>query len=382
MRWCAAAIALVLLASATWVVTAAASSVCSVLQVRDRGGLSTLHRVDFPGATSTKLAAPGYRLNALGYSKSQGLVYAMASRGPSGPFPVGGRAVAIAADGQTRELGPVRAGREGSRWHPLRAPSAGTVSGNRWYLVEKGYLYVVDVEPGSRTFLEVLSMTGVEGLGRLSSFDDFDVDPVDGELYSVTATSTGAVALVRLDRGSGQVSKVADVPGLPPLSYGSVVIGPDRELYVTANESGGMYRVGRDGSVRELAAVLPMASSDAAGCLAGERPPVPPPSTAPPPSSASPTVPPSTIPPSPAPPTTAPTTAPPSDPPSRTPVPEPSPTPEPTPISPPSPGDFAPPAEEPDVEASGHSTEEKRRWVLAVLVLVLGGSAAVRRLSR
>ncbi|RKT87623.1 hypothetical protein SAMN05421805_101873 [Saccharopolyspora antimicrobica] len=382
MRWCAAAVALVLLASATLVVTAAASSACSVLQARNRGGLSTLHRVDFPGATGTKLAAPGYRLNALGYSESQGLVYAMASRGPSGPFPDGGRAVAIAADGQTRELGPVRAGREGAWWHPLRAPSAGAVSGNRWYLVENGYLYAVDVDPGSRTFLDVLSMTGIEGVGRLSSFDDFDVDPVDGQLYSVTATRTGAVALVRLDRGSGQVSKVADVPGLPPLSYGSVVIGSDRALYVTANESGGMYRVDRDGSVRELAVVLPMTSSDAAGCLAGESPPAPPPPTTPPPTSTSPTAPPSTIPPPTTPPSATPPPEPPSEPPSRTPVPEPSPMPEPTPSSPLPPGNFAAPAEEPDVETSGHSTEEKRRWVLAVLVLLIGGSAAARRLSR
>lgn len=371
MRWCAAAIALVLLASATCVVTAAASAECSVLQVRNRGGLSALHRVDFPGATGTKLDAPGYRLNALGYSAPQRLVYAMASRVRAGPFPDGGHAVVITADGETRDLGPVRAGREDSRWHPLRAPSAGAVAGNRWYLVEAGYLYVVDVEPGSRTFLEVLSMTGIERMGWPPSFDDFDVDPVDGELYSVT--TTGVSALVRLDRG-GRVSKVTDVPGLPPLSYGSVVIGSDRALYVTANESGGVYRVDRDGSVRQLAVVLPMVSSDAAGCLAGETP-APPPSTTPPPTTPPPTTPPPTISPS-----TIPPPDPPSEAPSRTPVPEPSPEPKPGP--PPTPGNFAAPAEEPDVETAGHTTEEKRRWVLAVLMLMLGGGAAVRRLAR
>ncbi|KAA5838256.1 hypothetical protein F1721_02080 [Saccharopolyspora hirsuta] len=383
MRWAAAAAAaLVLLASVAWVAGAAAVPGCSVLQIRNRGGLSTLHRVDFPAADSTRLDAPGYRLNALGYSAPQRVVYGMASRGASGPFPDGGHAVAVTPDGRTRDLGPVRAGREGSWWHPLRAPSAGAVSGNRWYLVEDGYLHVVDVDPGSRTYLEVLSTVGVEGLGWPMSLDDFDVDPVDGQLYGISATSTGVAAVVRLDRG-GRVVAVTEVPELPPLSYGSVVIGPDRALYATADESGAVYRVERDGSATWLATVLPMASSDAAGCLTGD-PPDPPPTTAPPPPTTT------------APPTTSPASEPPvppsAEPPSSSSVPEPglppgpSPTPEPPPPSPPpappTPGNYAVPTEEPEVETSGHTTEEKRRWALAALVLLIGGSAAVRRLAR
>ncbi|MGW1679482.1 hypothetical protein [Saccharopolyspora sp. NPDC002376] len=65
------------------------------------------------------------------------------------------------------------------------------------------------------------------------SFDDFDADPVDGELCGIGATRAGASALVRLDRGSGQVAKVVDVPELPSLSYGSVVIGPVLSAQVT-----------------------------------------------------------------------------------------------------------------------------------------------------
>ncbi|MER5387688.1 serine protease [Saccharopolyspora sp. NPDC002686] len=368
-RAAAASAALVLLASVTWVLSAAAVPECSVLQVRNRGGPSAAYRVDFPAATSTRLDPPGYRLNALGYAASQHLVYAVGD---------GGRAVALTADGQARELGPIRAGREGTWWYPLSTPDAGAISGNRWYLAESGYLYTVDVRPGSRTFLEVLSMVAIEDRSW-RSFDDFDVDPVDGELYGIGTTRTGASALVRLDRGSGRVAEVVDVPQLPPLSYGSVVIGSDRALYVTANESGGMYRVERGGAVTRLATVLPMLSSDAAGCLSGEAPPpVPPPTsstTTSPTSTTSPTTTPSPVP------TPTTTTRPPSSPAS-----EPEPTPEPS-SEPPlrtsaKPGNFAPPTQERDAESSGHSTGEKRRWALAALVLLIGGSAAVRRLAR
>ncbi|MER7012429.1 hypothetical protein ABT324_13505 [Saccharopolyspora sp. NPDC000359] len=366
----AAAAALVLLASVTWVASAAEAPGCSVLQVRNRGGLSTLHRVDFPAADSTRLGAPGYRLNALGYSAAQHLVYGMASRGPSGPFPDGGHAVVVTPDGSIRDLGPVRAG-------ALRAPSAGAVSGNRWYLAEDGYLHVVDVEPGSRTYLAVLSTVRIEGLGWPVSLDDFDVDPVDGQLYGISATRSGGAALVRLGH-DGRVAEVTGVPGLPPLSYGSVVIAPDRALHVTANESGVVHRIGRGGSVRWLATVLPMSSSDAAGCLVAAPPPpsvtAPPPFTSPP--SRQPVPPPSTSVPVPTP------TPEPSPTPEPAPPPEPSPTAEPPPLGPPPPGNYAVPTAEPEVEVSGHTTEEKRRWALAALVLLIGGSAAVRRLAR
>ena len=39
-------------------------------------------------------------------------------------------------------------------------------------------------------------------------------------------------------------------------------------------------------------------------------------------------------------------------------------------------------SEGPDADESGHTTQEKRRWALAALVLLIGGSAALRALGR
>lgn len=58
----------------------------------------------------------------------------------------------------------------------------------------------------------------------------------------------------------------------------------------------------------------------------------------------------------------------------------------PEPVEEPSePPDTASPAsvsEDPDADESGHTTQEKRRWAVAALVLLIGGSAAVRALGR
>ncbi|MGP4021393.1 DUF6923 family protein [Saccharopolyspora sp. 5N708] len=361
---------LVLVASAAWVVAAQAVPTCTALQVRNTGPASTsaLYRVVLPAAESTALGELDYRLNALGYAGSQGLVYGIAERGRSGPFPDGGHVVTFDLTGRARDLGPVRAGRPDTPWHPLTAPAAGAIVGNRWYVAEKGYLYEVDIDAASRGYLSVVSMVQLHpGHGR-SSFADFDVDPIDGELYGVSSIHQTA-AVVRIDRRSGRVEKLVDVPGLPPSGYGSVVIGPDRALYVTANKSGELYRVGRDGSAAKLATFARMSSSDAAGCLRQTIPPSPPTSTAPPPPT-----------------TTAPTTT--LTPPPLTSSPTPPTTTSPSPTTsiappttrPPEHDDYIPPTQEPGSEDSGHDTEDKRRWALAALLLVIGGSAAVRAL--
>jgi hypothetical protein len=379
-RVAAASAALVLAASVVWAVSAGAAPGCTVLQVRNTGASSTsaLYRVVLPAADGVRLGELDYRMNALGYAGSQGLVYGMAERNRSGPFPDGAHVVTLERNGQARDLGPVRAGR--APWHPLRAPTGGAVKGNRWYVVAGSYLYTVDIEPTSRSYLSVLSRTAIQSWHRPFSLDDFDVDPVDGELYGVSMTYSGVSAIVRIDRGSGRVAKLADAPGLPPSDYGSVVIGPDRALYVTANEAGGLYRVARDGSVARLAGVPPMSSSDAAGCLPQAPPPQPPTTTAPPTS-----VPPTTSTPPPstsAPPTESPmpSTTPSRAPTSTTPPPQTS-TP-PSPMPPPEPGAYVPLTPERDADGSGHDTKEKRRWALATLLLLIGASAAVRRTSR
>lgn len=379
MRWrlaagSAALATAVLAASVGWVVSAGAAPGCTVLQVRNigPGSVSALYRVVLPAADSTGLGKLEYRMNALGHSGSQGLVYGMAERGPFGRFPDGAHVVALDRAGRAYDLGPVR-----SASRPLTAPKAGAIKGNRWYVGDGRFLYAVDVDPRSATYLSVLSMTAIQPWHWPFALDDFDVDPVDGELYGVSMTHHGPPAVVRIDRGSGRVSKLVDAPGLPPSGYGSVVIGPDRALYVTANQVGGLYRVGRDGSVKRLAAVPPMSSSDAAGCLRQTPPPSPPSTTTPS------TPPPTTMPPSTTPPPPL-TSAPPnqtSSMPSRVPPSTPPTSSRPSPVPPPEPGSYAPrTTQEPGGDHAGHDTEEKRRWALAMLLLLIGGSAAVRRL--
>ncbi|WP_184728640.1 DUF6923 family protein [Saccharopolyspora phatthalungensis] len=375
----------VLAASVAWV-SAGAAPGCTVLQVRSTvpGANSTLYRVMLPTAESTRLGQLDYRVNALGYAASQGLVYAMAERGRFGLYTEGIHVVTLGRSGEVRDLGPVRADQRGTPWHPANTATAGAIKGNRWYVQDGNQLYAVDVDPASRTYLSVLSRTAVQSSHWPFALDDFDVDPVDGELYGVSMTFSAAAAIVRIDPDSGRVTKLVDAPGLPPSTYGSVVIGSDRALYVTANEVGGLYRVERDGSVTKLAGVLPMSSSDAAGCLTQAapmpRPPTPRPPTPRPPAPELPTTPMLAATPPPAPPVQSPVpSATPSTPAPSTPEPRSIRTP---PVPPPEPGAYAPPTQEAGIEHSGHDTKEKRRWALATVLLLIGGSAAVRRLGR
>ncbi|MEV4733669.1 hypothetical protein [Saccharopolyspora sp. NPDC049426] len=364
---------------------AEAAPACEALQVRTRGSTSVLHRVVLPDFTDTRVGVLPYRMNALGYSAAQGYAYGIASG-----FSDGGHVIVLRPSDPPLDLGPVIAGRADTVRNPLDHPTAGAIRGNRWYVLEDDYLHVVDVDPESPTFRHVLSSVELDEHHGPFGVDDFDVGP-DGLLYGVAQTYSGIPAVVRIDHRTGVVDPVVWLRKLLPDSYGSVVIGKDRALYVTANHSGETFRIGSGGNLEKLGEVPHMSSSDAAGCL--RSPPAPPPPPPPPPTSP-PTTPPTTPPPTttaPPPPTTPPAPPPPS-------APAPSPTAPPTPTRGPAPpepveeptepseaSETASPAsasEDPDADESGHTTQEKRRWALAALVLLIGGSAALRALGR
>ncbi|MBQ0928135.1 DUF6923 family protein [Saccharopolyspora endophytica] len=354
---------------------AEADPACEALQVRTRGSTSVLHRVVLPDFSDTRVGALPYRVNALGYSVAQGFAYGIASG-----FSDGGHVVVLRPSDPPLDLGPVVAGRADTRWNPLGHPTAGAIEGDRWYVLEDDHLHAVDLDPASPTFRHVLSSVQLDEHHGPFGVDDFDVGP-DGLLYGVAQTYAGIPAVVRIDHRTGAVDPVVWLPGLLPDSYGSVVIGRDRALYVTANHSGGTYRIGSGGTLVKLGEVPTMSSSDAAGCLRRPPPTPPPTTTPPPPTTTRPT------PPAPAPPTTAPpTTSAPTRPaqtvtptPTRGPVP---PEPVEEPSEPPETASPAPVSEDPDADESGHTTQEKRRWAVAALVLLIGGSAAVRALGR
>ncbi|MBC6447336.1 DUF6923 family protein [Actinokineospora xionganensis] len=340
---------------------AAAPAVCVALQVQSgKAGLSALVRVELPGGRATPVADLGFRVNAIGYAAAQDVAYGLASHGRSGGLSAGGHVVTISRDGQVTDRGPLRSPGQ------AHGATAGAVSGTRWYLRSGSALSVVDVDPASRTYLTVVSTVSLRSPGLSQTVDDFDLGP-DGLLHGVAAQGR----LVTINPVDGDVREV----GTPSLgggrSYGAAVTGPDGMLYVLGEQVRGQsvwFRI----SLRSPAAVESVVNpaspdhTDAAGCLRARPGPTPPPVAVPPlpaqqPPPARPAVNP-TITPSPvAPPSGAPAVGQPAG-------------------SPPSRRPYKTATAVPRADTRLGRTEEKRRWGLAVLVLVLaGGAGAVRR---
>ena len=419
VRWAAvtgaAVAASALLAATGWLAPTAARLAgarepggCTVLQAENErdGAPTTLRLLSLPGGGTKRVTEAGYWINAMGYSAGQDVVYGVADGTRTGRYH-GAHAVRIDSAGTVTDLGVLgRAGAEKPVWSPITGATAGAIDGDRWYVRQGSDLYTVDIDPAGRDYARVVHRTALRPVSLAVGVDDFAFDPADGLLYGVSATSRGGSSVVTLDPSSG---KVAVVPGLrfpEGGAYGSVVLASGA-VYATANHDGQRsvtYRLPRDGSGRatEVATGPSLVSGDAAGCFA--EAPSPPPTTPPGQSSPPPTTPPGqsspppTLPePSPKPPprTEQPPAPPapepsPPPPPVEQPVvlpPSPSPAPAPAPVVTPTPAPPEPPATthrarpqketEPVVQDTGRRTEEKRRWGLAALLLVLGGGAAI-----
>ncbi|MEV4147406.1 hypothetical protein AB0J40_27320 [Amycolatopsis sp. NPDC049691] len=411
-RWAAmlgvAAAVSAVLAATGWLAPPSSSSkrpaaqgtdTCTILQAENEreGAPTTLRLLSLPDGTTKRLTQAGYWINAMGYSAAQGVVYGVADGTRQGRYDHGAHAVRIDASGAVTDLGVV--GRAGARrpvWSQVTGATAGAIDGNRWYVRQDSDLYTVDIDPASADYVRVVRRTALRPVSLAVGVDDFAYDPASGLLYGVSTTSRGDGSVVTLDPATG---KVAVVPGLRfPRggAYGSVVLAPDA-IYATANRDGHRsvtYGLPRDGSgpAVELSTGPALVSGDAAGCFAEQAPP---PTT----SSASPTP---TTTPSP-PPSSSSTPSPEPPPPSQPPPVEqpaavaPAPTPTPTTVAttapkavelppppPPSSKRHAQPTEKPEpvVQDTGVRTQEKRRWGLTALILVLGSGAAVAHVRR
>ncbi|SFW91968.1 hypothetical protein SAMN04489730_8290 [Amycolatopsis australiensis] len=382
---------------------------CTILQAENErpGAPTTLRLLSLPGGVTERLTRADYWINAMGYSAAQDVVYGVADGTRRGRYDHGAHAVRIDASGAVTDLGVI--GRAGARhpvWSLVTGATAGAIAGNRWYVRQDSDLYTVDVDPASADYLRVVHRTALRPVSLAVGVDDFAYDPGSGLLYGVSTTSRGDSSVVTLAPDTG---KVAVVPGLRfPRggAYGSVVLAPDA-FYATANRDGHRsvtYRLPRDGSspAVEVSTGPALVSSDAAGCLA-ETPP-PPSSTTPAPTPTSPTpspapapTPPATTPVPTPPPSPAPEPPPPSQPPpveqpvAVAPAPAPTPVITPTPATPPTaaptPAPTTPHARptqkaEPMAHDTGVRTQQKRRWGLTALILVLGGGAAVAHVRR
>ncbi|WP_410641776.1 DUF6923 family protein [Amycolatopsis sp. lyj-346] len=419
IRWAAAfgvaAAVSVLLAATGWLAPPAPRLAvarepggCTVLQAENQrsGAPTTLRLLSLPGGGTQRVSQAGYWINAMGYSAAQDVVYGVADGTRAGRYH-GAHAVRIDAGGVVTDLGVIRrAGARQPGWSPVTGATAGAIDGDRWYVRQGSDLYTVDIDPAGQDYVRVVHRTALRPVSLAVGVDDFAFDPADGLLYGVSATSHGRSSVVKIDPSSG---KVAVVPGLrfpEGGAYGSVVLAPGA-IYATANHAGrrsATFRLPRDGSgpPTEVATGPPLVSADAAGCFAEAPAPAPPPPPSTPPEQSSP--PPSTSPGQPPPPPRTeqpvppapepPPQPPPQPPPVEQPVvvpPSPAPAPPPPVVTPPPSTSVPPPPPpttpraRPEKEAApvaqdtGQRTEEKRRWGLTALILVLGGGAAVAR---
>ncbi len=389
---------------------------CTILQAENEraGAPTTLRLLSLPGGTTRRVTQAGYWINAMGYSAAQDVVYGVADGTRTGRYH-GAHAVRIDSAGAVTDLGVLgRAGAHDSVWSVVTGATAGAIDGDRWYVRQGSDLYTVDIDPAGADYVRVVHRTALRPVSLAVGIDDFAFDPADGLLYGVSATSRGDSSVVAVDPSSGKVTKVPGLRFPRGGAYGAVVLAPGA-IYATANDDGQRsvtYRLPRDGSgpAVEIASGPPLVSGDAAGCYAETSPPpLPTPSlptpTEPPPNSPTESAPPPTtargeppVTPSPVPPPTPSTPAPAQLPPVEQPVvlsPDPVPAPAPSPVVAPTPSTAVPPPApkaaprvrpekkaEPVAQDTGRRTEEKRRWGLTALILVLGGGAAAGHLRR
>ncbi|RSM55106.1 serine protease [Amycolatopsis sp. WAC 01376] len=369
---------------------ARAAESCLVVQAETGShGKSKLRWIDVGSGATSRVTDSGYRLNALGYSATRDRVFGVAEG-----LSRGAHAVTIDRDGDIQDLGPItRAGNRLPVWSPVAGVTAGAIGGNSWYLLRNGTLYTVDLTPGER-YLRVIKTVFLRPITLAHDVNDFAYH--NGLLYGISTTWRGKGAVITIDPASGKVREAEDARFPPADVYGSVVLGRDGALYATANRIGGrsvLYRLDRSGQVTVVRSGPPLAGSDAAGCLTAVELPEPP-KPEPPKPTPTPTPTPA---PTPSPSRTPSPSATPSPSPSLSPTPSPTPTPSsspaptstakvtPPPVAVPKPSRSASPRErkEEAAETDAHArTEEKRRWGLTALVLILGGGAAAGAVRR
>ncbi|KOX24790.1 hypothetical protein ADK67_17655 [Saccharothrix sp. NRRL B-16348] len=238
-------------------IEALAQVVCTVIQVEAGAhGPSTVFQVRLPSGEATSLNALDVRVNAIGFSARQNLVYGVDHHGRLVALDRTGRVV-----GKPTRPVPV-----------LRNATAGVVVGERLVVRAGPWLHSVDIDPRSPTFGHVVHeawLWPAEGI----TVDDFDLNPADGLLYGVATHEHGHGVVVSIDPRTGRTRTVPGVGRLPGGSgYGAVTLAPDGALYATNNNRGGrstLWRVALDGSgvVTEISSRKALHTIDSSGCL-------------------------------------------------------------------------------------------------------------------
>gem|GEM_PF-6003028 len=241
------------------------------------GQLTTLGYFDLGTSTFVPIRALGKVVNAVGYSTTQNVFWGMdtATVGHD-------KMVRIDSAGNLDyDLPPNGGG-------PVPAPAeltvvTGTVDGDRLILHSKtpaNHLIIIDVDPASATFGGVLAdrvLSRVTPGWAYLNIGDWDVNPVDGKLYSLESAGAGRRTLVRIDPATGTVTDVYDLTAAIPdgTNFGAVYVEKgDNVLYVSNNDvnrqghQSQTFRVDiGTGAVRAFIPGAPLAINDGAGCL-------------------------------------------------------------------------------------------------------------------
>ncbi|MCL5244874.1 T9SS type A sorting domain-containing protein [Cellulophaga sp. 20_2_10] len=99
--------------------------------------------------------------------------------------------------------------------------------------------YAIDLNPESNNYLEYI---GSYTLDTSISIHDWAFNAVDGKIYSVSKSTN---RLYRITAETGTVEDLGEVPILAGLSYtyGAVYFDVDGNLYVSANQTGSVYKI-------------------------------------------------------------------------------------------------------------------------------------------
>ncbi|SEI52252.1 Por secretion system C-terminal sorting domain-containing protein [Dyadobacter sp. SG02] len=108
-------------------------------------------------------------------------------------------------------------------------------------------LYRVDINPASPNYLKLvtptLSLSLSPGAGTLSDVPDLAINPVDNQLYSVSANQN----LIRIDVNTGTVTNLGPLSGLAPLaganSYVAQYFDNTGNMYIQSSNSDDLYKI-------------------------------------------------------------------------------------------------------------------------------------------
>jgi len=343
----------------------AASTGSACLTWRDPvSGAHKLSRVDHGDGARVTVAALPYRINAVGFSSTQDMLYGLTPTRDGGS---GADLIRIDRAGQTRDLGRIKGGDD---LRGFAGAYVGDVVGDRLVVLTDTEIVSVGIDPDAAG--EFASIVERVRIFIHPDFGDWSYDASAGRLYGLSSVGGGTLVSVEPDTGRVVLRPVRGLPGRG--FFAATFIAPGRVLHAVAGDVDGravLYRIPLDGEPRASAgAKWPVLdSADAAYCPTPVVTPSPS-RTTPSPSSPSPT-----------------TTSPP--PPAATPPPqgeEPPPDYEPTdpPLPPRLPAELAVPVPEAAPVRAGASTDPHRRraMVVGAVLMALSGSAGARSLRR